>query len=248
MILHHPEHDGDDIAGRVPHVVQRLHPVIGLVNFGLHALANDARHKHGMGLIAHLEHVVLVDQTETVCSGLQAVERLTHIPVRRENDRLQPVIRVRQRLCGRHRHQPVQNLLVRQLLEPDNRTPGLNWLDDLRRHVAREGKPRGFRVQLHGTPQCLLRRGRHRVGLVEDDNLVAARRQADALLRKHLDLVPHHIDAAIIRGVQLEHPLLVFIPQKRPSQAHDRGGLPSPRRPRQDHVRHIALLRDDLQT
>jgi hypothetical protein len=50
----------------------------------------------------------------------------------------------------------------------------------------------------HSPPERLLRRRRHGVGLVQDDDLVAVRRQHDLLLREVLDPVAHDVDPARI--------------------------------------------------
>ena len=63
------------------------------------------------------------------------------------------------------------------------------------------------------------------VGLVQDDNFVAARWQRDPLLRKHLDFVAHDIDATVVRRVQLQHRLPEVWAQQLVRQAQDAGGL-----------------------
>lgn len=47
------------------------------------------------------------------------------------------------------------------------------------------------------------------VRLVQDDDLVPPRRQRHLFLRKHLDLIAHDVDAAVVRRVELQHGVAV---------------------------------------
>ena len=66
------------------------------------------------------------------------------------------------------------------------------------------GLPGGGRVYFHGAPEGLLRGGRHGVGFVQNDKLVAARGQRDFLLGEHFDFGADHVDASRVRRVELE--------------------------------------------
>ena len=87
----------------------------------------------------------------------------------------------------------------------------------------------------------------HRVGLVQDDHLVLARRQRHLLLRKRLDAVSHHVDAALVGRVQLEHALLEGVTQQRSGKGQHAGRLARTRGPGQNEVGHVALLRQHLE-
>jgi len=60
-------------------------------------------------------------------------------------------------------------------------------------------------MQLHGAAQGLLRTLCHGVCLVQDYQLVPARRQRHLFGRKHFNLVPHDVYAAVVRCIQLQH-------------------------------------------
>jgi hypothetical protein len=57
--------------------------------------------------------------------------------------------------------EPLVNLGIGGLHESQYRTPTLDWLNDLRRIVARECKPSSCRVKLHGSTHGLLCRRSH---------------------------------------------------------------------------------------
>eukprot|EP00955_Chlamydomonas_euryale_P107836 365803-Chlamydomonas_euryale.AAC.14 len=101
-----------------------------------------------------------------------------------------------QRRLRTHQQQALEDVDVSNLGVAHNSAPRLDRLDDLGRLVACERKARRGRVDLHGAAQRLLRAPCHGVCLVQDDDLVAAGRQRDLLLRKHLDLVAHHVNAS----------------------------------------------------
>ena len=56
----------------------------------------------------------------------------------------------------------------------------------------------------------------HGVGLVEDAELVLAVLEGDLLLGEALDLPSHHVDASLVRRVQLQHRLRDPIPEELP--------------------------------
>lgn len=63
-------------------------------------IATDAAHQHvldehGVRLIAHLEHVFRIYLPETVVGGLQVVQSLTHVALRREHYGLQTIFSIR---------------------------------------------------------------------------------------------------------------------------------------------------------
>lgn len=164
---------------------------------------------------------------------MQAVQglkdgHLSHVSLRREDDRLQAVVRHCQRLLLHHFLQTSQNLSIRQLRVAQDGAAGLDGLDDLVRGIAGQRKAGRLGVDLHDPPErllgsighadgkrdggdtCVLISSLHDmrpgvsvvfvslcppVGLIQDDDLVSSFGQGDFLLSKHLDLVPHHVDA-----------------------------------------------------
>ena len=169
----------DDVHGAIALVRQRLDCDVRVVN----RAASAQRQRGGGGervrLVTDFEHVLLIHQAEAAERRLQVVERLAHVAVRCEDDGLQTARHRRHALRGRHGEQARQDVGVGEAREADDGAARLQRLDYFFARVARERKPRGVAEHLHRAPQRLLRRARHRVRLVEEDDLVAARRQRD---------------------------------------------------------------------
>lgn len=91
--------------------------------------------------------------------------------------------------------------------------PGGQRVDDLRDVVANDAKPRVRGVGLNDPTEGCLRVDRHRVRLIKDDDLdgwdVVLRVLRDLTLSELLDLVPDDLDATLVRGVELQDPMLV---------------------------------------
>ena len=86
------------------------------------------------------------------------------------------------------------------------------------RVVGNDAKPRVGRILLHDAPQRHLRHRGHGVRFVQHDQLERPQRgrgspgrggRAEDLLRagEGLDLFAHHVDAAVVAGVQFQHHL-----------------------------------------
>ena len=129
-----------------------------------------------------------------------------------------------------HLH-PLLAPVQREWSEAEFRAPRRERLNDARDIVAHEAEAGDARVRLHDAPQRRLGVLRHRVRLVQYDELVrrAGVRLAvtacqlglnqtkgeDSLRRdrgvprrfsrKRLDLFPHNADASLVRRVELEH-------------------------------------------
>jgi len=168
---------------------------VGLVQLPGVAVLHDLLGNLWVRLVAHLEHRALIDNVEPTGSALQAVDRLPQIAVCRENDGLETICRVAHVLLLADFLEPRVYLSVGWLGEAQDGAARLNWLNDLGRVVARQRKPRRGRVQLHRPAHGLLGCRSHAVRLVKDYNLVLASRQSHLLLRKHLNLVSHNVDA-----------------------------------------------------
>ena len=96
--------------------------------------------------------------------------------------------------------QALEQLFVAQAGVPEDGAPRLDRFDNLVALVAREGEPGRVGVEFHRAAEGLLRSRRHRVGFVEDDELVPPEREGDFFLRKRLYPVSHDVDAALSRG------------------------------------------------
>mmetsp|Transcript_11711 Transcript_11711/g.47286 ORF Transcript_11711/g.47286 Transcript_11711/m.47286 type:complete len:411 (-) Transcript_11711:24-1256(-) len=147
------------------------------------------------------------------------------------------VVEARAHLVGRERSKPILG------------APRGERLDDARDVVADEAEARHVRVGLHGAAQRALRVLGHGVGLVENDDLERRRRvarvrlRADRALREGLDLLANHLDAALVRGVHLEHavaPDVRVVEHAR--HREDRRRLARARRAIKQQVRQRALL------
>jgi hypothetical protein len=185
----------DDILCRVALFPQALEEAVGLVQLPGMAVLHNLLGNLWVWLVAHLEHRALIDNVEPARSALQAIDSLPQIAVCREDDRLETICRVAHVLLLADFLEPRVHLGVGRLGEAQDSAARLNRLDDLGRVVARQRKPRGGRVQLHRPAHGLLGCRSHAVRLVEDYDLVLASRQSHLLLRKHLDLVSHDVDA-----------------------------------------------------
>ena len=183
-----------------------------------------------MRLITNLEDIGLVDVAETTVGGLKIVEGITHVTLGREDDGLQPTIGVGHFLGGADVFETGQNLFVRKTAVPKDGGTGLNRLDDLGGNVARQCKPGGVGVNLHGSAEGLLGRRRHTVGLVEDDDLVTAGWETDLVLSESLDLVPHYINTPGIGRIEFQDASGVGLAEQLASKSMDTGGLHGERR------------------
>lgn len=200
-----------------------------------------------MRAVHDAEDVVPADEAEAGPGALQVVDGLAHVALGAEHQRGNAVLGVVHLFGLADLHQPLHDLGVGEARVAEDGAAGLDWLDDLVGLVAGKGKAGGRRVDLHCTAQCLLGAGRHTVRLVEDDDLVPTRRQGDFLLGKPLDPIPHHVDASLIAGIQLQDGLLARIAQQLPRQTHNGRGLSDARHARDDDMRHVAVFGDDLE-
>lgn len=118
--------------------------------------------------------------------------------------------------------------------------------------VGNDAEPRVGRVLLHDPSQGHLGRVGHGVGLVQNDELVTghasgARGCADGedLLggRERLDLLAHHVDTSVVRGVELQHhlPHVVFAIDA-PGEGQDGRGLARSRRAVEEEMRESVRI------
>ena len=174
-----------------------------------------------MGLVADLEHVLLVDKPETGPCRLEVVDCLAHVALGGKDERGEAFFAVFDLLHLANLEETLENLLVTDLAVAEDGATTLDGLNDLVGLVAGKGEAGCARVDLHGAAECLLGSWCHAVGLVQDHNLVPARRERDLLLGKVLDLIPDDIDTALVRGVELEHSLLVRVAEEGMCEAVD---------------------------
>ena len=115
--------------------------------------------------------------------------------------------------------------------------------------VADDAEARVLGVGLDDPPQGGLRVVGHGVGFVEDadldgrDLLLRVGIQGDLALGELLDLLAHDVDAALVRGVQLDHALLVEVHSEGLlGQRQDSRSLACARRPVEHQVRDVPGL------
>ena len=87
-IFTHSVHGADDVEHRIPLVVQRLQARVRVIDVPLQNERKRVSHDVRMRLIAHSKHVFLVHHPETERRRLQVIQRLSHVPIRGEHDRL----------------------------------------------------------------------------------------------------------------------------------------------------------------
>lgn len=90
----HAKNHIDYVLGRVAELPQVSHDLERLVDAFVGAMLDHLLDEQRMRLVAHLEHVLAVHMAEPVHGRLQVVDRLTHVALRREYDRLDAVVRV----------------------------------------------------------------------------------------------------------------------------------------------------------
>ena len=169
---------------------------------------------------------------------------MAHVALCRKEECLVAVVGHVDVLCVCDAAQHGQHVLVGQARKAHDSAPALDGLDDVCAVVARKGKARRRREDLHGAPQRLLGTDGHGVCLVENDDLVPPRREAGHLLVcKELDGVAHNVDAALVRRVQLQHALAVLVAQQRARQSQHARGLAAAGRAGKNQVRHVPLAR-----
>mmetsp|Transcript_109925 Transcript_109925/g.354951 ORF Transcript_109925/g.354951 Transcript_109925/m.354951 type:complete len:332 (+) Transcript_109925:91-1086(+) len=238
--LGHPRKGRDDVRGAVALLEDLVHRGEGALPVPLEGRPEAAVDLLRLGLVVHPEDGLLGDGAEGVEGRLGAVEDVPHVALRREDQRLEPRLVVRRALRLQDVLQALHEVLVSDAAEAQDGATRLDGLDDLRRDVAGEGEARRLAEDLHRPPHCLLRRPGHAVGLVQDDDLELALRQGHLLLREALDLLPHHVDAAVIGGVELYAPLLIVLAQVLPCQAMHHRGLATTGRAAEEEVREGA--------
>eukprot|EP00166_Cyanidium_caldarium_P002904 ctg_282.g110 len=149
--------------------------------------------------------------------------------------------------------QPWHHVLGAQRREAKSHAPRLYRRDDLVGVVAHDTETSVGGVLFHHPPQRRLRHRRHGIGLVQHDQLDRWPGGEDAARRgESLDLLAHHVDAALVGRVQLQHHgrhvLAVHFPRTR----QDGRRLAGARRAVEQKVRqgavgqHAAQRGDDL--
>jgi len=225
LTFHYLEEGADDIIAGISSSIKSLHPGDGRTGLASNAVIDDASHGSWMRLITNLEDVLLVDVAETTVGSLKVVKGISHVTLGREDDGLQPTIGVAHLLGSADEFEPGQDLLIREAAVPKDCGAGLDGLDDLGGDVARQGETGGVGVDLHGPAEGLLGRRRHAVGLVKDDDLVAAGRKTDLVLSESLDLVPHHINTSGVGCIEFQDTVGVGLTKQLAGKSMDACGL-----------------------
>mmetsp|Transcript_94232 Transcript_94232/g.270199 ORF Transcript_94232/g.270199 Transcript_94232/m.270199 type:complete len:258 (-) Transcript_94232:295-1068(-) len=149
-------------------------------------------------LVVHPAHGLLRDGAKGIVRRLRPVEDVTHVALRGKNERLHTRLVVGGTFLLEYPLQPLDQLVVGDPAEAQDRTPGLDWLNQLRRDVTGQRKACGLAENLHGPSHGLLGSAGHAVGLVQNDDFQLALGQSDLLLREAFDLLPDDVDATII--------------------------------------------------
>jgi len=76
--------------------------------------------------------------------------------------------------------------------------------------------PGSVAVQFHGSSKRLLRRLRHGIGLIQDDDFVTSTRESHLLLSEHFNAVSDDVYAALVRCVQFQYSVLKGSAEKDP--------------------------------
>mmetsp|Transcript_59819 Transcript_59819/g.159100 ORF Transcript_59819/g.159100 Transcript_59819/m.159100 type:complete len:275 (+) Transcript_59819:568-1392(+) len=177
--------------------------------------------------------------------GLEDVEHLSHVAVPDLHDGLGTVLAEVDALAACHVLQAPQDLLLQQWREPQLGTPGLQRGDDLAAVVADEDEAGVRSVLLNHAPQGKLRSLGHVVRLVEyhELGLPLSTARVEELLHadEGLDLIPHHVDAARVRGIHLQGHGLVLLPVHSLRERRDGGGLARAWGAMEEHVRQLLL-------
>lgn len=104
-----------------------------------------------------------------------------------------------------HHLQSAFDLIQLQRVKAELGTSRLDGRDDLVHIVTYNAEPHISRVLFDNSAQCTLRCRRHSIGLIQNYQLEAALVAKDILCAgKALDLFPHNIDSAVVRGIQLD--------------------------------------------
>lgn len=168
-------------------------------------------------------------------TSLKHIQRPPHVPLGQFRQRLRSLLRNIHRLLL---HNPIHqhpNIPLLQRTKPKPCAPRQQRRRQLMRIIRNNAEPRVGRVLLHDPPQRHLRRRRHRVRLIQDDQFVRRHRLRPGLGQggedlpragEGLDLLAYDVDAAVVGGVELENHLShVFDAVDAPGQREDGGGL-----------------------
>lgn len=139
--------------------------------------------------------------------------------------------------------QSCNDLRLAQRLESKLGATRRNGHNDARHIVADEAEAGAATLLLHGATQRSLRRMCHRVSLVQHNDLEGRTRPtigshaARRKLCKILDLGAHHINAALVRGIQLQYAIAVHVAKDLTSRCENRAGFACAGRAVEQHVR-----------
>lgn len=220
----------------------------GVVNILLDAKGQKLGGNLRMWLIADFVQILGIDETEAVGGALDVIQSNAHITVGGKHSGINARIIVLYVLLIKDIPDPRGDLVTRQAPKPNNGTSTLNGLNNLRGQITGEGKPGGIGMQFHGPSQGLLGGGGHTIGLIQEYNLMSARGQGDLLLGEHLDAGAYSVDAAVVRGVELQDSVAELGAEGLAGQGHDGGCLAAARGPGEHEVGHVAVYGDDAET
>ncbi len=130
-VLHDLSEYVDNVDQVVPLIIDRVNQLAGLSELAHETQLDHVRHQVRMRRVTHLEHILLRHNIKPRICRLQVVQRIPHVSLRREYQRLQSPLVVLNILLVHDDLQPLQHLLISQLGKPHNGAPRLNRLNDL---------------------------------------------------------------------------------------------------------------------
>ena len=104
------------------------------------ALLHNADHKIRVRLVAHFVHILFRYFVEASRCSLKVVESVPHVTLSGEYQSLVALIFNFKALSFDDKNEPLKHFFIRQLREPDDCAPGLDWFYELRGVIASEGK------------------------------------------------------------------------------------------------------------
>lgn len=238
----------NDINGGVALIGKEHNLSEGVINILLNTERKKLGCNLGMRLITDLIQIVGVDITKAIKRALDIVEGNPHITIGSKDGGINTRLIILDSLFLKDKSDAGRDVLIRQPSKADDSTSTLNRFNNLGGQITSQSKPSGIGMQLHSPPQGLLCSRGHRIGLIQENNLMPARREGDLFLGKHLNSGTDGIDTAVVRSVELEDGVAQLGAQGLAGQGHDGGGLSAARGPGEEEIGHVAVDSDDAQT
>lgn len=175
-----------DVVDRVALLVDVVHLAHCLVDASSLGQSKDGLDLVDARSVADVQDQLVSDDLALTreVAGLDVVDRLPHVPVCDEEQRLEGLLGDLDLLALDDPLEVELDLAVAQLAEAEDDAAALDGLDDLGGGVAAEHEARGLAEVADYHPQGVLRALGQAVRLVQHDDLGLARRQRHLLLRE----------------------------------------------------------------